>query len=88
MRAYMRWKMDAYLRAHPELPPPREAILFMHVYRTPEFGKPLDWTRAEICVARWRINDSAAPGTLPLEVCDPLTGQFVSLPAEGSVSHE
>jgi hypothetical protein len=89
MQAYMRWQAANYQRRHPELPPPREVLLFVRIFHTPAFGEPLIWPSAgEVCVARLRMNEPPAAGMLPLEMCDPVTGRFLPMPKEGSVSFE
>ncbi len=80
MIAYLRWRLDAFLRAHPDLPPPAEVVLSMHLFRipAPPGPEPWDWEDLGVYpVARWR------PGSAGLEVYDPRTDDFGDLPGRG-----
>lgn len=90
MQAYIRWRTNQFEHEHPELPPPSQAILRLRVFRSPSVDeKPPTWAPpAEVCVARWRIGVTPAPGMLPLEMCDPVTGQFVPVSQNGSAPDE
>jgi hypothetical protein len=81
IRAYLRWYVQSFQRAHPERPPPQEAILLIRIYPIPGpgqhsavAGKPL-----EEPLARWRPDTPTPPGELPVEVFDPVARIFVPL---------
>jgi hypothetical protein len=80
MRAYLRWRVHQFEREHPDLPSPRQAVLLVHIYRTP---RPSDDPRSrpavvEKALARWRPGTETV-GRLPVEMCDPVTDSYLSL---------
>jgi hypothetical protein len=84
IRAYLRWYVQTFEREHPERPPPKEALLFIRMYRIPEPGqdftvvsKPLEQP-----LARWRPDAPPRPGELPVEAFDPVAGTYVPLSAK------
>jgi hypothetical protein len=82
MRAYMRWRMNDYLAAHPEAPTPDEVRLLIRTYPTPLAGPPRG-SRGQAVdhpFARWRPARTCPPDQLPVEGFDVVSGQFVSLP--------
>jgi hypothetical protein len=85
IRAYLRWQRDRYIKDHPDLAPPTEAILSVHLYRTPDPLKP-PWKPDgpdPRPLARWRPNVESPPGILPIQVCtNPAKEHFdwVSMP--------
>jgi hypothetical protein len=71
--AYLRWRLSAFLSERPDLPPPSEVVLSMHLHRipAPPGPEPWDWDDLGVYpVARWR------PGSAVLEVYDPRTDDF------------
>ena len=81
IRAYLRWRTQQYLREHPDLPGPRQVVLYIHIYKTPQPGlDPRDREGpSEQALARW-LPGQANGTALPLvEVCDPVTNQFVRM---------
>jgi hypothetical protein len=78
--AYLGWRLAAFRREHPDLPPPAEVVLSMHFYRIPPppGPEPWDWDDLGVLpVARWR------PGSAALDVYDPRTDDFGSPPERG-----
>jgi hypothetical protein len=56
MVAYLRWRLAAFRRAHPERPPPSEVQLWLHTYDLPEPPGPDPWRwqdRNSVYVGRW-----------------------------------
>jgi len=56
MAAYLRWRLAAYRRAHPDRPPPRAVQLWLHTYALPEPPGPDPWRwedRKSVYVGRW-----------------------------------
>jgi hypothetical protein len=86
LRAYLRCRITQFQRAHPELPPPRQAILIMHIYRSPSADQtPIAWMGPmEVPYVRWRIGWTPPDGFLPLEAADPVTKEFAPLTARAS----
>jgi hypothetical protein len=80
IRAYLRWRLSEYQRQYPYVPTPDEMILSIRLYRTPEPGAslPAHIEPLEQPLARWRPG-VVQTGCLPIEVCDPVTRQFISL---------
>jgi len=64
MFAYLRWRVAAFCREHPELPPPSQVWLWEHGYRIPEPGsQPWRWQdRSSERVGRWLPNQETPPG--------------------------
>jgi hypothetical protein len=75
IRVYLRWKMNAFLEAHPELPPPREVRLLARLYRIPPPGQAFDPRPSQYPLARWRPewND---PRWLPVEAFNPVSEEY------------
>ncbi len=83
IRAYLRWRVDRYLAEHRDLPPPKQAILFVRLYKTPPAGQQLAWKGPyELPLARWLPEQESTPGTLALQMCDPVTGSYKRLPSK------
>src|SRR5262249_20264252 len=79
-RAYLRWYVQQFQKEHPELSPPKQAVLLIRIYRTPEPGQPKVWSGpVEQPLARWLLDASPRPGVLPIEVFDPVERRFVTL---------
>jgi hypothetical protein len=77
MLAYLRWRLLAFQRAHPDWPRPDEVILIVRLTYIPDppGPRPWDWEDlGEHQVARWR-----PAGKAELEYFDPQTGQFERL---------
>ena len=91
MHAYLRWRSEAFQRAHPELPPPRQVILSQHVYRIPAPPGPEPWDWQPVFgvtaegvplaqpVARWLPGTRPEPEYFPLEMYNPVMRRFESL---------
>lgn len=89
-RAYLRWRLEQFQQEHPELPPPRQAILSIRLYRTPPFDtEPFDWgVPHNQALARWVLDAPCPPGCIPIEMCDPVTGRFTRLQLKDSLRHD
>ena len=85
MSAYLRWKVDRYSSAHPDLPRPETATLIAHILPDPSPGASYrDRASAfEIPLARWTPGRATEPEEAPLEAWDPLTMKFVRLKLGG-----
>jgi hypothetical protein len=81
MSAYLRWKTDRYLKAHPDLPRPESATLIARVLPDPPPGTSYRDRPAtiEIPLARWVLDAAVAPDEVPLEAWDPRAEKFVRL---------
>ena len=64
-----------------DLPPPRQAVLLVHIYRnpTPDQDPHARPGSVEKALARWRPWAEVRPGRLPVEMCDPVSSGYVSL---------
>lgn len=78
MRAYLQWRQQAYEREHPEMAPARQIILLARMYHIPTPGRefPARPEAVERPLARWRPGTEPAPGFLPIESFNPVTGRF------------
>jgi hypothetical protein len=86
VRAYLRWRWQAYVREHPERPEPRQAVLLMRRYHVPapDQPAPFDWEGPYVePVARWRPFDQPPEGRHPLEMYNPVTGRYEWVPETG-----
>jgi hypothetical protein len=77
--AYLRWRLLAFQRDHPDLPMPAAVILAVQLYHIPEPPGPErwhweDWGRHP--VARWRPTAGQPPGSDPLQIYNPASDQF------------
>ncbi len=83
-RAYLRWYVQYVQREHPELGPPKQVILWIRFYPTPEPGQSsVPWRPPmEQPLARWRPEPPPQPGVLPIEAYDPVARCFVALRAK------
>ncbi len=81
IRAYLRWRVQQFQGQHPELPPPKQAILLFAIYRTPlPAQSPPVWEGPiERPLARWHPGVDCSAGYLPVQWCDPVTGHFMDL---------
>ncbi len=79
--AYAKYRLTGWQKEHPGLPPPREVILSVRVYRIPPPGtEPWMWIGPEERpIARWRPGAPTDGEHLPLEAFDPVTKQFRAL---------
>jgi hypothetical protein len=78
IRAYLRWRVNRFQAEHPELPPPKQAVLLMRIYPTlkPDQSASSWLGPAEQVLARWRPGATESADWLPVEMCDPVTGRF------------
>jgi hypothetical protein len=81
IRVYLRWYVQHVQREHPEFPLPKQAILIIRMYQTPEPGhSSVVWQGpVEQPLARWRPDTPPRPGELPVEVFDPIARRFIPL---------
>ncbi len=82
MRAYLRWRLAAFRRECPDLPPPTQAVLLVRLYRIPPppGPRPWDWEYlGQHPVACWLPGVPVPPGFLPVETYDPAGDTFVRL---------
>lgn len=78
VRAYLAWRLKAYLAVNSDRPTPAEVILKHRFIPTPRPGEPRGWTHeiVERPYAKWRPADDT------FEAFDPLTKRFVPVGAE------
>jgi hypothetical protein len=81
IRAYLRWRLDRFQQEHPELPPPKQVVLSIRLYRCPGINQqPIVWRGpTDLPLARWQPEATPPPGHLMIEAYDPLTRRFESL---------
>jgi hypothetical protein len=89
IRAFLRLRSNQFLQQHPELPPPRQVLLIIRLYRAPGYGQdPVSWSGPyDLPLARW-LPESDSSDSLPVEMCDPVTGVFISLQPKQAPRHE
>jgi hypothetical protein len=90
--AYLKWRKEAFKRAHPDLPPPRQVIMHVRRYDIPKptgNEEPWGWDGPHSePMARWQPppDDRAGArvhwqaGFRELEMYNPVTGRFESMP--------
>jgi len=86
LRAYLRWRIQSYLREHPDKSRPRQVILHLRRYqiRPPDASTGSPWDGPERYPwARWRPGSACPPYYLPVEVFSPLTQEFEWLHGPG-----
>ena len=82
MLADLRWRLAAFRREHPELPPPTQVVLCVRLHRVPPPPGPSPWRwdfLGQYPVSRWLPGAAAPPGYLPVEMYDPAGDGFVRL---------
>ncbi len=83
MHAYLNWRLRRLLKEYPELPEPRQVILWARIYRVPlseEAPSPWTWRGPEWHpVARWQPGAVWEDRLLPVEMFNPVVGRFESL---------
>ena len=81
MRAYLRWYVQHFQQEHPELPPPKQAILTIRIYPIPKPGEAsVEWPASwEQPLARWRPDAPPRLDCLPVEAFDSVALRFISL---------
>jgi hypothetical protein len=87
MSAYLRWKTDRYLTAHPDVPRPESVTLVARVLPDPPPGGSYRDRPAaiEIPLARWTPDRKLEPDDVPLEAWDPTAEKFVRLKIGGDL---
>jgi hypothetical protein len=79
LRAFLRWRLRAYQRDRPDLPPPDEVLLWGALSKVPAPPGPVPWDWEDLSqnvLARWRPALGDPPGSAPVEVYDPIRGRF------------
>jgi hypothetical protein len=79
MRAYLRLRLQQYMREHPDQPPPDEIVFAVHLVRSPISEPDQPPIIIDMPLARWRPQAPDQPGVLPVEVFNPMTRQFEPL---------
>ena len=83
MEAYMQWQLRRWSQRHPDLPPPKQVILWVRIYRVPPPEKapsPWAWQGPEWHpVARWQPGAQSEIGMLPVEMFNPVVDRFESV---------
>jgi hypothetical protein len=84
--AWLKWRLKAFQKSHPDRGEPGEVILKFRYIPTPLPSEPRGWAKPafERPFARWNPAAPPQPGVLPLEGYDPVAKQFVPLKAEGT----
>jgi hypothetical protein len=90
LRAFLRWRMEAFQAQHPELPPPKQVVLGLRLYRIPAPPGPEPWDWQPVYgedasgpmaqpVLRWLPGAEPGPDYYPLEMYNPVMHRFESL---------
>jgi hypothetical protein len=82
MAAYLRWRLAAFRREHPDLDTPTEVVLIVRLYRVPPPPGPRPWHweyLGQHPLARWLPEAPVPAGYLPVEAYDPTSDSFVRL---------
>jgi hypothetical protein len=83
MHGYMQWRLRQWSQKHAELPPPKQVILWVRIFRVPapeEVTSPWNWQEPEWHpLARWQPDAEWTPGHLPVEMFNPVVGRFESI---------
>jgi len=83
MEAYMQWQLQRWMKKHPDLPQPKQVILWVRLYRVPppeEAPSPWNWQGPEWHpVARWQPGVQWDTGLLPVEMFNPVVDRFESV---------
>jgi hypothetical protein len=82
LKAYLNWRWVTYHKDHPDRPRPKQLVLWMTRYGLPAPGQePWEWDGPHLVpVARWRPHVPVNRGHCPLEMYNPVTRRFESLP--------
>jgi hypothetical protein len=92
IQAYLHWQYARLLKDHPDLPEPRQIILWVRIFRVPSPGhapSPWDWQGPEWHpVARWQPSAQWSENLLPVEMFNPVVGRFESLRSRDEHRHE
>jgi hypothetical protein len=80
IEAYLQWRLRRWSQKHPDLPEPKQVILWVRLYRVPPPDKapsPWNWQGPEWHpVARWQPGVQLEPGLLPVEMFNPVVDRF------------
>jgi hypothetical protein len=83
VRAYLRWRWQAYVREYPDRPEPRMVILLVRRYHIPAARRraEADWEGPYVePVARWRPFAQPSRGRQSVEMYNPVAGDFEEIP--------
>jgi len=80
IEAYLQWQLRRWSQKHPDLPQPKQVILWVRLYRVPppeDAPSPWTWQGPEWHpVARWQPDAEWQPGLLPVEMFNPVVDRF------------
>jgi len=80
IEAYLQWQLRRWSQKHPDLPQPKQVILWVRLYRVPppeDAPSPWYWQGPEWHpVARWQPDAEWQPGLLPVEMFNPVVDRF------------
>jgi hypothetical protein len=83
IEAYLQWQLRRWSQKHPDLPPPKQVILWIRLYRVPppeDVSSPWNWQGPEWHpVARWQPGVAWETGLLPVEMFNPVVPRFESV---------
>jgi hypothetical protein len=82
LEAYFRWNLALFQKRYPDEPFPIEMILKVLVSPAPKPGEVARPPSFEIPLARWFPSRAPSQEYLSVEAYDPVTGEFVRLPAK------
>lgn len=78
--AYLKWRLDAFRRAHPDVSTPRQVILLLRRFHINEPGSRPRWAGPYVQIAaRWRPAEAPQPPFLPVEAFNPETHRFEAI---------
>jgi hypothetical protein len=80
IEAYLQWQLRRWSQKHPDLPQPKQVILWVRLYRVPppeDAPSPWTWQGPEWHpIARWQPDAERQPGLLPVEMFNPVVDRF------------
>jgi hypothetical protein len=83
IHVYLQWRRRTFQDRHPELPPPRQAILMVRLYRVPAPNTaPRPWMWETLLdlqpqpLARWQPEAVVPDGSRPVEIYNPVVRRF------------
>jgi len=80
IEAYLQWQLRRWSQKHPDLPQPKQVILWVRLYRVPppeDAPSPWTWQGPEWHpVARWQPDAERQSGLLPVEMFNPVVDRF------------
>jgi hypothetical protein len=83
IEAYLRWRLRRFQEKHPDLPTPKQVILWVRVYRVPSpdgRSEPWSWLGPEQTpLARWQPGARWQANYYPVEMFNPVVPRFESV---------